>query len=56
MRVLDCECGKTMQAANDQDLVEAVREHIDQEHPDMDMSEEEIEELVGSQAYDAEDA
>jgi predicted small metal-binding protein len=56
MRVMDCECGKTLQAANDDDLVEAVRRHIDEEHPDMDMSQEDVEELVSSQAYDAEDA
>lgn len=56
MRVIDCQCGKTLQAANDEDLIEAVREHVDEEHPDMDLSDEQVEELVGSQAYDAEDS
>lgn len=56
MRVIDCQCGKTLQAANDDDLIEAVREHVDEEHPDMDLSDEQVEELVGSQAYDAEDS
>ena len=56
MRVIDCRCGKTLQAANDEDLIEAVREHVDEEHPDMDLSDEQVEELVGSQAYDAEDS
>jgi predicted small metal-binding protein len=56
MRVIDCECGKTLQAANDEDLAEAVRDHVEEEHPDMEMSDDQVEQLVSSQAYDAEDA
>ena len=55
MRVIDCECGKTLQAANDEDLTEAVRRHVAEDHPDMDLSEDQAGELVSSQAYDAED-
>lgn len=56
MRVIDCECGKTLQAANDDDLARAVRDHVAEDHPDMEMSDEEAREMVGSQAYDAEDS
>jgi predicted small metal-binding protein len=56
MRVIDCECGKTLQAANDDDLTEAVREHVEEEHRDMDLSDEQVEEMVSSQAYDAADS
>jgi predicted small metal-binding protein len=56
MRVIDCECGRTLQAANDEDLTEAVRDHVEAEHPDMDLSDEQVEEMVSSQAYDAEDS
>jgi predicted small metal-binding protein len=56
MRVIDCDCGKTLQAASDEDLVEAVRGHIAEDHPDMEMSDEQVEELVSSQAYDATDS
>jgi predicted small metal-binding protein len=56
MRVIDCECGKTLQAANDEDLVEAVRDHVNEDHPDMEMSDDQVEQLVSSQAYDAQDA
>jgi hypothetical protein len=56
MRVIDCECGKTLQAANDEDLTEAVREHVAEDHPDMDLSDEQARELVSSQAYDAQDS
>jgi predicted small metal-binding protein len=56
MRVIDCECGKTLQAANDEDLTRAVREHIAEDHPDMDLSDDQVGEMVGAQAYDADDA
>jgi predicted small metal-binding protein len=56
MRVLDCECGKTLQAANDEDLARAVRNHVAEDHPDMEMSDDQARELVSSQAYDAQDS
>jgi len=56
MRVIDCECGKTLQAANDDDLTAAVREHVAEDHPDMDLSDEQARELVSSRAYDAQDS
>jgi predicted small metal-binding protein len=56
MRVLDCECGKTLQAANDDDLVRAVQDHVEADHPGMEMSGDQARELVSSQAYDAQDS
>ena len=56
MRVIDCQCGKTLQAANDEDLAEAVRDHVAKDHPDMEMSGDQARELVSAQAYDAGDA
>jgi hypothetical protein len=56
MRVIDCECGKTLQAANDDDLAAAVRDHVAEDHPDMDMSDEQARQMVSAQAYDAEDS
>ena len=56
MRMLDCQCGQTLQAANDDELVQAVQEHVDQEHPDMDLSAEDIRGLVSEKAYEATDA
>jgi predicted small metal-binding protein len=56
MRVIDCDCGKTLQAANDDDLAKSVREHVAEDHPDMDMSDEDARQLVSSQAYDAQDS
>jgi predicted small metal-binding protein len=56
MRVIDCDCGKTLQAANDDDLVGAVRDHVAEDHPDMEMSEDQAREMVSAQAYDAQDS
>ena len=56
MRVIDCECGKTLQAANDEDLVRAVKDHVDEDHPDMGLTDEQVHEMVEQQAYDADDA
>jgi predicted small metal-binding protein len=56
MRVLDCDCGQTLQAANDDDLTAAVRAHVDESHPDLEMSDEQVGELVAKRAYDASDS
>ena len=56
MRVIDCDCGQTLQAANDEDLAGVVRDHIAEKHPDMEMSDDQVRELVSAQAYDAEDS
>ena len=56
MRVIDCDCGTTLQAANDDELVGAVREHVEQDHPDMDLDDEGVRELVAAKAYSATDS
>ena len=56
MRVIDCQCGTTLQAANDEDLVKAVRDHVNESHPEMDLSDDDVQEMVAENAYDAEDS
>jgi predicted small metal-binding protein len=56
MRVMDCDCGQTLQAGNDDDLVKEARAHVDQEHPDMQLSDEQVRELVAAKAYEASDS
>jgi predicted small metal-binding protein len=56
MRVIDCDCGHTLQAANDEDLVKVTREHVDQAHSDMALSDEQVRGLVEEQAYTATDS
>jgi predicted small metal-binding protein len=56
MRVLDCDCGHTLQAANDDDLLKEARRHVDEAHQDMDMSDDQLRDLVSQKAYDASDS
>ena len=56
MRVIDCECGHTLQAANDDDLVNVTRDHVNEVHPDMELDDEGVRKLVADKAYDAMDA
>jgi hypothetical protein len=56
MRLIDCDCGATLQAANDDDLARVVRQHVDEEHPDMNLSDEQVQQLVAEKAYSATDA
>jgi len=56
VRVIDCDCGKTLQAANDDDLFAAVRGHIAADHPEMELSDEQVLALIERQAYEASDA
>ena len=56
MRVIDCECGHTLQAANDDDLSRVVREHVDERHPDMELTDDGVRELVSDKAYTASDS
>jgi hypothetical protein len=56
MRVIECnECGETLQAANDEELVRVLGAHLSSEH-DMQVDEEELTELVEAEAYEAMDS
>lgn len=56
MRVIDCECGTTLKAANERELVEQVRAHVAAEHPERELSDEGLRELVAARSYEASDA
>jgi predicted small metal-binding protein len=56
MRVIDCACGTTVTAADDQELVLRVREHLAEAHDDTGKSDDELREFVSANAYDATDA
>jgi predicted small metal-binding protein len=52
MRALDCQCGEHLEAADDDELYGQVREHVDRDHPDMELSDEQVRGLVAEGAYD----
>jgi hypothetical protein len=56
MRVIDCDCGKTLQAGNDEDLAAAVQGHAAEEHPDQGLDEAQARQLVAERAYEASDS
>jgi hypothetical protein len=56
MRVIDCDCGHTLQAANDEDLFQVAREHVDEVHPEMELSDDQVRGLVADKAYSAMDS
>ena len=56
MRVIDCDCGKTIQAGSDEDLVKAVRAHADEAHGDQGLTDEQVRNLVAERAYEASEA
>jgi hypothetical protein len=56
MRVLDCDCGKTLQAGNDHDLANQVREHVAEDHPDAELTDDQARQLVADRAYEASDS
>jgi hypothetical protein len=56
VRVIDCDCGQTLSAANDDDLFKATRAHVDQEHADQQYTDEQVRELVATRAYEASDS
>jgi hypothetical protein len=56
MRVIECnECGETIQAADDGELVRALDAHLRGEH-DLEVDKEELTELVEGEAYEATDS
>jgi predicted small metal-binding protein len=56
MRVIECnECGETISAANDEELAARLAEHLRSEHGER-PDEDEVEDLVHEQAYDATDS
>jgi hypothetical protein len=56
-RVIECNiCGEPLSAATDDELASQVRRHYASEHADAEMDEEQAQEMVSSEAYDAGDA
>jgi len=51
MRALDCDCGEHLEAADDEALTRKVQNHMEQSHPDTQLSEEEARSLVSDKAY-----
>jgi predicted small metal-binding protein len=57
MRVIECnECGETISAASDEELVRRLGAHLTEEHDVEEPDEEELTDLVDAEAYEAMDS
>ena len=57
MRVIECNfCGEALSAANDDDLVRVFRRHMDDQHSDTGVDEEQARGAVERSAYEASDS
>jgi predicted small metal-binding protein len=57
MRVIECnECGETISAASDEELVRRLARHQNEEHDVEEPDEEELTDLVEEEAYEAMDS
>ena len=56
-RVIECNiCGEPLSAATDEELLRQVLGHVEAEHPDSAVDEEQAREMIDREAYDAGDA
>ena len=51
MRALECECGQHLEASNDEELFEKVREHVDREHHEKELDDSQVRAIVARRAY-----
>jgi hypothetical protein len=51
-RALDCFCGEYLEGDNDEELLNWTRAHVQRKHSDMDLTDEQIEQVVAEGAYD----
>jgi predicted small metal-binding protein len=57
MRVIECNfCGEVVSAANDEDLAQAVRRHMDDQHAEAAIDEQQARDMVERSAYSATDS
>jgi predicted small metal-binding protein len=51
-RLIDCPCGHQLRAEDDEGLFRAARQHIAQDHPDMQRSDEQVSAIIRERARD----
>ena len=51
-RALDCFCGEYLEGDNDKELLNWTRAHVQRKHSDMDLTDEQIEQVVAEGGYD----
>jgi predicted small metal-binding protein len=52
MRALECPCGHHLEGENDEELFRLARQHVEEHHPDMERSDEQLRARIAADAYD----
>jgi hypothetical protein len=55
MRAINCPCGLHLEAADDEGLFSLARAHVDEHHPELERTDEEIRELLAKDAYNVQE-
>ena len=53
MRTMTCECGHTLTADNDEELLVQARRHVASDHPATGISDDQLRQLVAAKAHEA---
>ncbi len=53
-RVIDCPCGHQLRGEDDEELFRAARQHIAQDHPEMQRTDEQVRAIIRERARAAE--
>jgi predicted small metal-binding protein len=51
-RALDCFCGEYLEGDNDEELLNWARAHVQRQHSDMELTDEQVQGIVQEGAYD----
>jgi predicted small metal-binding protein len=52
MRAIDCPCGHRLEGADNDELFALARRHVDEAHPEMERSDDQIRDRITNDAYD----
>ena len=51
-RIIDCPCGQQLRAGDDAALFRAARQHVTDHHPDMNRTDDDLQQLIRERARD----
>lgn len=51
-RALDCFCGEYLEGDDEKELLNWTRAHVERQHPDLQLTEEQVRKMVEEGAYD----
>jgi hypothetical protein len=52
MRAIDCPCGHRLEGADDDELLTLARRHVEEHHPEMERSDDQLRARIAAGAYD----